>query len=116
MFLIKLYKPFVVVVLVMFILIDIFFITEGNLFSYVRLAIKIILIIMIFTNNKYVYTGVKFWSILFLLLVPSIQIIARVVKYILGDYELVIYKQILFIVIGIIIYYGLKYFKPPARV
>jgi hypothetical protein len=77
----------------------------------IRLAIKTILVLMIFTNNEHVYTGIKLWSIFFLILIPSVQILAKIVKFILEDYELIIYKPVLFLIIGITIYFGLKNLK-----
>ena len=103
----KIFYWLLIVCLISFLGWNIYALTTGRLFAVIPITIQIMLLFFIFSQNKHTKLGIKIWAI-FLLVGPSLSIIGKLMKIMIGDdINLMIddlIKNLIFFIIGILIY------------
>jgi len=103
----KIFYWLLIICLISFLGWNVYALTTGRLFAVIPITIQIILLFFIFSQNKHTKLGIKIWAI-FLLVGPSLSIIGKLMKIMIGDDinmmidDLV--KNLIFFIIGILIY------------
>lgn len=80
-------------------------VTKGYLMGILPIVVQLILLYLIFDNNKFTKLGVKIWSIV-LIVGYGVSILAKLLKVVLGV-EIIIadlLNKFIFLIIGILIY------------
>lgn len=105
----KTFKSFLIFYLSITILYNLYSFFIGFPNGWIALLINGVILLLTLAKSSYLKIGLKVWSVVFLIITPSLQIISKLIKKSLNsDYTLDLIsfsKALIFLIIGICVFY-----------